>query len=225
MIARMGICRRNQEDEMLKDMLGGHKLVAYKWVLLTKALFSVLIMTAGLALIYVLTLPGRPTTADAMAVVRCHGTGHEEEPARAAVLKWMRENSEMPEQILSDIYDAASDRGNADLILAICVVESNFNPMAKSDKGAMGLMGIMPTMWLEELKAQGIVKERRDLYTVPSNIASGAYVLGRYLAGTDSIEEALTRYVGGDSSYARKILEKLGKIYLVRRLELKDKTA
>jgi soluble lytic murein transglycosylase-like protein len=72
--------------------------------------------------------------------------------------------------------------GNADLILAICLVESNFDPAAKSAKGAIGLMGILPRAWLEELRAEGIVRHKDDLYRIPNNIAAGAYVLQKYLS-------------------------------------------
>lgn len=51
----------------------------------------------------------------------------------------------MPEQVLSDIYDEAVKYAYSDLILAICAVESNFNPVAKSQKGAIDLMGILPS--------------------------------------------------------------------------------
>ncbi|MDA8432455.1 MAG: transglycosylase SLT domain-containing protein [Nitrospiraceae bacterium] len=125
----------------------------------------------------------------------------------------------MPEQVLERIYSAAMDNVNADLVLAICLVESNFNPHVESEKGAMGLMGIMPTVWLEELKAHGIVRERDDLLTISSNIKSGGYVLGRYLARTNNLREALSLYAGGDPAYAVRVLRMLGEITQVRRSE------
>ena len=45
------------------------------------------------------------------------------EAARQAVLQWMKENSDMPDHILANIYNAASATANRDLILAICLVE------------------------------------------------------------------------------------------------------
>jgi hypothetical protein len=141
------------------------------------------------------------------------------EATKPVILHWMKERSVMHEQVLSRIYSAAMNNDNADLVLAICLVESNFNPHAKSEKGAMGLMGIMPDVWLQELKTHGIVRERDDLYAISNNINSGIYVLERYLARTSNLREALSRYAGGDPAYAARVLRKLGEISRVRRLE------
>lgn len=131
----------------------------------------------------------------------------EEDKTKVAIMDWMRENSTMPEEVLSKIYHAAAETGNRDLILAICLVESNFDPQAKSHKGAIGLMGIMPGVWLEELKSQGIVSEREDLYKISSNIAAGAHVLATYLSETNDLRKALIKYVGGASAYAAKVFQ------------------
>jgi soluble lytic murein transglycosylase-like protein len=138
------------------------------------------------------------------------------EAARQAVLQWMKENSDMPDHILANIYNAASATANKDLILAICLVESNFNPHVESDKGAIGLMGIMPGVWLEELKEQGIIEEKEDLYKISANIAAGAHVLATYLSETNDLRKALIRYVGGASWYASRVLKAQKKIELAQ---------
>lgn len=129
----------------------------------------------------------------------------EKAAAKEAVLDWMAENSVMPEHVLAKIYAAAEKTGKRDLILAICLVESNFNPDAKSTKGAMGLMGIMPHIWIEELKEQGIINDKDDLYRISENIAAGVHVLETYLSETNDLRKALTRYVGGASWYATRV--------------------
>jgi soluble lytic murein transglycosylase-like protein len=139
-----------------------------------------------------------------------------EEEISPVILEWMKNNSGMPEQVLSDIYRAAVNNVNADLILAICVVESNFNPNVKSEKGAIGLMGILPHAWLDELRTQGILQEREDLYQISTNIASGAYILQKYLSRTGTLEKALIGYVGGDPEYVRKVMKALGELYLAK---------
>jgi hypothetical protein len=49
-------------------------------------------------------------------------------------------------------------------------------PRVESERGAIGLMGIVPDVWLEELQTHGIVRKLDDLYTISSNINSGIYV-------------------------------------------------
>lgn len=154
-----------------------------------------------------------PAPADGMAL---QAAQNETLAPKAAVIGWMKARSEMPEQVLAAIYDEASRSLNTDIILAICAVESNFNPGIKSPKGALGLMGITSRVWLEELKSRGLVSEKRDLFLIPNNIASGTYVLEKYLARSGSLEQALTDYVGGDTTYAGRILQALGEIYLAK---------
>jgi hypothetical protein len=77
-------------------------------------------------------------------------------------------------------------------------------------------MGIMPGVWTEELKAQGIIMEKEDLYKISGNIAAGAYVLATYLSETNDLRQALRRYVGGASWYATRVLQTQRKIELAQ---------
>jgi hypothetical protein len=203
-----------QEVFKLKDMSINvkHK----QRILLAKYILLILIGTIGFALPYSLTVPGGQADADYFSSF-IRESLDEKAITKQAVLDWMGENSNMPEQVLSKIYNAAAGTHNRDLILAICLVESNFNPHAESNKGAIGLMGIMPEVWLEELKAQGIISEKKDLYKISGNIAAGAYVLATYLSETKDLSQALVRYVGGASWYATKVLQAQRKIELARR--------
>ncbi len=182
-------------------------------------LFIGLVSVITLAMAYVVSAPEKRVDAGYRASNN-GGTPDMEEPAEQVILRWMKEHSDMPEQVLSKIYSVAMNSVNADLILAICLVESNFNPQVESSKGAIGLMGIVPEVWLEELKMHGIIREQDDLYTISKNINSGIYVLQRYLAQTNSLGEALRRYAGGDPAYAAKVLKRLGEISRARRSEV-----
>jgi soluble lytic murein transglycosylase-like protein len=191
---------------IIGDLRGGR-------VSLAQYLILSLVVIISCALISMVTGLGAHPVSQNRAVVDAN------EATKPVILQWMKERSVMPEQVLSRIYNVAMNNGNADLVLAICLVESNFNPHVKSEKGAMGLMGIMPNVWLEELRTQGIVREQDDLYTISSNINSGIYVLGRYLARTNNLREALSRYAGGDHAYATRVLRMRGEIQRVRRSE------
>jgi hypothetical protein len=214
--------RTSQEVFMLKERLKGYIVVEYKWVLLAKLTAACL---AVLAVYTAVTMVmDRPKPANAAYVV----TVREAKPVvvdmvRPAVMKWMKDNSEMPEQVLSKIYEVAANSQHLDLILAICMVESNFNPNAKSERGAVGLMGILSSVWLEDLKKEGIVQSQRDLYLVSNNIASGVYILKRYLSKSNSLEQALLDYVGGDDDYVGKVMQALGEIYLAKMINVPDR--
>ena len=207
-----------QEVFKLKDITQEFVNIKHKRVLLAQYFLLILIGTIGFALVYAATVPVVQTDTGYFSSF-IQSSGDDNEATRQAVLDWMGENSAMPDQVLAKIYNAAAGTADRDLILAICLVESNFNPHLESNKGAIGLMGIMPGVWLEELKAQGIIREKEDLYKISGNIAAGAYVLATYLSETKDLSQALTRYVGGASWYATRVLKARRKIELARRSE------
>ena len=202
---------------MLKDIMREFVKGRYKQLLQVKYILFIVVALIGLALIYTVRVPVVPANVTYPASL--HSGVDTKELTKQAILEWMKENSRMPEHVLTKIYHVAMNSVNADLILAICLVESNFNPHVESEKGAIGLMGIMPSVWLGELQAQGIVKGKEDLYKISNNIESGVYVLDRYLEKTKNLRTALSRYAGGDSSYATRVLRMMNKISLTRSSE------
>lgn len=195
-------------------------MVEYKWMVLLKLLTVCMFIAAVYAFISVNT--GIPVSANAIQPVensqpveKISVQGPQKtEDANPAVIKWMKERSVSPEHVLLKIYEEALRHSHPNLILAICAVESNFNPGVQSEKGAVGLMGILPAVWMDELKREGILRERQDLYLISNNIASGIYVLKKYLTQSKNLEDALYSYVGGDRSYADKVMRTLGEIHL-----------
>ncbi len=207
-----------KEVVMLNDVNNQCTNVNLKRITMAQYFVVILIGLIGFALVYTATMQGGQADAEYFPSF-IQSSGNEQAATNQAVLDWMAKNSAMPAQVLAKIYNAAAETGNMDLILAICLVESNFNPHLESDKGAIGLMGIMPDIWLEELKSQGIVREKEDLYKVSGNIAAGVYVLATYLSETNDLRKALTRYVGGASWYATRVFQAQKKIEFARRSE------
>ncbi len=115
-----------------------------------------------------------------------------------------------------DLIRAASDRYDidADLIRAVIRVESNFNSTARSTKGAMGLMQLMP----ETARLHNVL----DAYEPSDNIEGGVrhlkMLLGRYqgdlqlsLAAYNAGSGAVEKYGGippfaETRDYVRRVL-------------------
>jgi len=200
---------------MLKDMIIKSEVTQSKRVSRIPYFFLILAAMIGLTLAYAVTVPGTLTNMHFISSLD-QREEDSKEATKQKILDWMAKNSAMPDHILTKIYNAAAITGNRDLILAICLVESNFNPHAESDRGAIGLMGIMPGVWVKELKEQGIIKEKDDLYKISGNIAAGAHVLATYLSETNDLRQALIRYVGGASWYATKVFQAQKQIRLAQ---------
>ena len=97
-----------------------------------------------------------------------------------AVLQW-----------LPEIQAAASATGvPAEVIAAVIRVESGGDPNAVSVAGALGLMQVMPA----EFQSQGIPEG--SWFDPATNIMAGSTEIGRFLASTGSIEQALATYFG-----------------------------
>lgn len=104
-----------------------------------------------------------------------------------------------------------------ELIIGLIEIESAFNPMAVSNKGARGLTQVMPEVWLEEFS----IEDHYDLHEIDVSVESGIKVLTHYLEGNDNCPKgnllaALYAYVGGDSSYGDKVLRAMATFMLFR---------
>lgn len=199
---------------MLNKKFKSHIMVEYKWMVMLKLLTVCLFVASVYAFVSLKMGMPLPVNVVQPQVTYRISESYKTEEAKTAVIKWMRDRSVAPDDILSKIYDEAARHTHPNLILAICAVESNFNPGVQSAKGAMGLMGILPAVWTDELIKQGILRDKKDLYLISNNIASGIYVLRKYMLKSKNLEDALYAYVGGDRGYADKILRTLGEIHL-----------
>jgi hypothetical protein len=91
-----------------------------------------------------------------------------------------------------------SSKYNIPLSLAVAVAntESHFDPKAKSNFGAMGVMQVAWHVHYNLLMANGI-KSQSELYDPEKGIAAGSLLLSRYLKHYKSTKIALKRYYGG----------------------------
>ena len=84
------------------------------------------------------------------------------------------------------------------IVFATIKVESNFNPKAVSNKGAVGLMQIMPST--AKFIAQKLGEEEYDLFNEETNIRFGCYYLSYLITKFKNIETAIVAYNAGEGN-------------------------
>lgn len=96
-----------------------------------------------------------------------------------------------------DLLKAQADAHGLEwqLIAAVIMTESGFNPQAASDKGAQGLMQLMPDTWMD----LGV----SDPLDPVQNIAAGTAYLKAQLQRFNTLELALAAYNAGPGSVQR----------------------
>jgi soluble lytic murein transglycosylase len=90
------------------------------------------------------------------------------------------------------------------LVAAVALQESAFNPLAVSGVGARGLLQIMPSVGAELARAAGIARfDPSDLFDPAINLKLGCTHLSDYRRRFGSIPRALAAYNGGPSRVER----------------------
>ena len=108
-------------------------------------------------------------------------------------------------QISSRIFNESRKYGHDPLLLtAVIVTESSFNQRAKSHRGAMGLMQVIPaTGSALASEAQVAWKGNQSLYNPDTNIALGALYLNKMQERFQDLDLALEAYNHGPSKLSR----------------------
>jgi soluble lytic murein transglycosylase-like protein len=112
------------------------------------------------------------------------------------------------ERMVAAAHRAAAEVGlDPLLVLAVISIESSFNPIAESVRGAKGLMQIIPKYHLDKLRAAG---GEQAVFDPESNIHVGTRILQEYVYRTGTLEAGLQFYNGalrdGSAQYAYKVL-------------------
>jgi soluble lytic murein transglycosylase len=91
----------------------------------------------------------------------------------------------------------------SDMIYAVIRAESSFDPMAHSDKGAMGLMQLLPST-AREVASQLNIRwtDERMLWDPMTNLEMGTFYLSTLLTRFDNVEVALAAYNQGPNRIA-----------------------
>jgi len=127
------------------------------------------------------------------------------------LIKWIYDNSErISRATCEEIAQKVMETKYPLLILAIIEVESmKFTPGALSPKiGAIGWCQVRYEVHSASLIKAGIIKEKRDLWDIGSNIKAGAFIFEMYLRqNKGDISKTLESYLGGkDGAYLLRVL-------------------
>ncbi len=107
--------------------------------------------------------------------------------------RWIKDKEERTDILTIIQYESARTGLDPQIILSIITIESNFNKYAKSSKGAVGLMQIMP-FWKKL-----IGNPKQDLFDLQTNIRYGCVIFRYYLEMNNwNIERSLSQYNGSN---------------------------
>jgi len=118
----------------------------------------------------------------------------EPEPTQAAVEPTFQGSPHLRDTAYAELIAAAAETHGVDPILvqALIQVESNYKPRARSHKGAMGLMQLMPAV-VREYKV-------RNAYDPAANIAAGVKKLKGLIDNFGDYRMALAAYNAGEGA-------------------------
>lgn len=152
------------------------------------------------------------------------------EHEQRAVTQFIARRYRVSEVAVAGFVDAAyraSARYSLDplLVLAVMAVESRYNPVAKSNMGAKGLMQVIPRFHLEKLADHG---GEMALLEPEVNIFVGAEILREYMNRFRDTETALQMYAGAlddpSAGYTAKVLAEKARLEALRQRSRKQQS-
>lgn len=105
--------------------------------------------------------------------------------------------------VLAESFVTYSEEFDIDpfFLTAQANIESYFEMFSKSNKGAIGIMQIMPTIWVKMIP---FVTSKDDLYNPVINVRAGGFVIAHYRKKCgDDYEKILRCYHGGKKALRR----------------------
>jgi soluble lytic murein transglycosylase-like protein len=174
--------------------------------------------------------PG-PATAVAAGAIRADPVDPRVELEQVLVTEYIARRYRVSEIAIAGFVDAAYRAGarhSVDplLILAVMAVESRYNPVAKSDMGAKGLMQVIPRFHLEKLADHG---GETALLEPEVNILVGAQILREYMKRFRDTETALQQYAGAldepTAQYSAKVFAEKARLEALRQKARKQQSA
>ncbi|AJF08284.1 transglycosylase SLT domain-containing protein [Geoalkalibacter subterraneus] len=122
----------------------------------------------------------------------------------------------LDKEYVEQIVSAAISTGEPELVLSVAMAESSLRHDIVSHKGAIGLTGIIPRYWNDELQKAGIIEKPSDYYSPAKNLAACKHILDLLRQRFDGdLVKALRYYNGGSPgvhryaqclAYAQKVI-------------------
>ena len=128
--------------------------------------------------------------------------------------KYKLDRTKIEEYVSNTVLIAKEVNIDPILLLAVISVESNFNPLTKSQAGAEGLMQVMTSIHKEKYALYGGAS---DAIKPEVNIRIGAYILKYLIATSGSLRNGLKFYVGAgntdtDGGYVDKVMSERNRL-------------
>lgn len=126
-------------------------------------------------------------------------------------MKDLFDRTEYPRNYVEYVRKYAYKYGaDENMIFAVIKAESGFDPVAESDRGAIGLMQIMPSTYEGDIKeALGLDKNVYDALRDPgTNILCGVFYLMKWYGYFGTWEKALAAYNAGPGTVSRWLEDK-----------------
>ncbi|QWE17006.1 lytic transglycosylase domain-containing protein [Polynucleobacter sp. AP-Nino-20-G2] len=128
--------------------------------------------------------------------------------------KYKLDRAKIEEYVSNTVLIAKEVNIDPVLLLAVISVESNFNPLTKSQAGAEGLMQVMTSIHKDKYALYG---GATDAVKPEVNIRVGAYILKYLIATSGSLRNGLKFYVGAgnadnDGGYTDKVMAERNRI-------------
>lgn len=147
-------------------------------------------------------------TALALVLFIINPTQANNDLPKADLVKWVYKHSMISKNMAMQIVENVSQTKHPLFLLALIKEESNFNPTAVSNKGAMGLGQVMPFHEKRLIKA-GILTEMRDIFEIPIGVKATAFMYQFKLNKARGYTKiALEFYLGiKDENYIKRVLK------------------
>lgn len=187
---------------------------------------------AGIPFVDLAPEPVTPAATVAAGAIRADDAADPRlELEQVLVTEYIARRYRVSEVAIAGFVDAAYRAGarhSVDplLILAVMAVESRYNPVAKSDMGAKGLMQVIPRFHLEKLADHG---GEMALLEPEVNILVGAQILREYMKRFRDTETALQMYAGAldepTAQYSSKVFAEKARLEAFRQKARKQQSA